>query len=329
MKENQDAASLLKAVKEQLRQVPDKGIGYGVLKYINKIATLQGAEPWDIVFNYLGQMDNLGNAEEALDDAIENTGTAIDEAYPVRTNLSVNSVIQGGVLLVTWTYSNKHFTAEGIEKLSAVYMSHLESLIEHCVSQIHVSYTPADYNLSGQVTSEELDAFLEEDFNGMPRRTQLESMYRLSSLQEGMLFHSIYDGQASAYVEQFTGELTGLDVPVFLQSWQFLLTHHSILRSGFYYDVFSVPVQCVYHEVELPVTMLDYRHLDEAAQLLAIQEFEANAKLDGFDFTVAPLMRITLTRLDDNRYRLLWNFHHMLLDGWSSPVLLEKLSACL
>ncbi|MBB6274916.1 amino acid adenylation domain-containing protein/non-ribosomal peptide synthase protein (TIGR01720 family), partial [Pedobacter cryoconitis] len=325
VKEDQDSASLLKTIKEQLRQVPDKGIGYGVLKYINKIDTLQGSEPWDITFNYLGQLDNLVNAEDALDGAIENTGAAIDEAYPLRTNLAVNSVIQGGVLLVTWTYSTKHFTAETIARLSAAYMSHLESLVEHCINQVHVSYTPADYNLSGVVTSEELDVFLEEDFNGMPRRTQLESMYRLSSLQEGMLFHSIYDGQASAYVEQFTGELTGLNVPIFLQSWQYLLAHHSILRSGFYYDVFSVPVQCVYHEVELPVTMLDYRHLDEAEQLLAIQEFEANAKLDGFDFTVAPLMRITLTRLDDNRYRLLWNFHHMLLDGWSSPVLLEKL----
>ncbi|MBB5644623.1 non-ribosomal peptide synthetase [Pedobacter cryoconitis] len=325
VEENQDHGSLLKAVKEQLRQVPDKGIGYGVLKYINKTAALQGAEPWDIIFNYLGQMDNAVHAEEALDAAVENTGTAIDEAYPVRENLSVNSVIQGGALLVTWTYSNKHFTAEGISRLAEQYMSHLEELIGHCASQMHVSYTPADYNLSGLVTNGELDNFLEEDFNGTPRRMQLESMYRLSGLQEGMLFHSIYDGQASAYVEQFTGELTELNVPAFLQSWQYLLAHHSILRSGFYYDVFSVPVQCVYHEVELPVTMLDYRHLDEKTQKQAIQEFEANAKLNGFDFTAAPLMRITLTRLEDNRYRLLWNFHHMLLDGWSSPVLLEKL----
>ncbi|QNK64693.1 non-ribosomal peptide synthase/polyketide synthase [Pedobacter sp. PAMC26386] len=323
--ETQDTGSVLKAVKEQLRQVPDKGIGYGVLKYINKAESLQGPEPWDIIFNYLGQMDNAVDTEGALDGAVENTGTAIDEAYPVRENLSVNSIIQGGVLMVTWTYSNKHFTDEGIIRLADSYLSHLEELIGHCASQMHVSYTPADYNFSGLITNDELDSFLEEDFNGTPRRTQLESMYRLSGLQEGMLFHSIYDGQASAYVEQFTGELTDLNVTAFLRSWEYLLQHHSILRSGFYYDVFAVPVQCVYHEVVLPVTMLDYRHLDKAAQVQAITEFEANAKLEGFDFTVAPLMRITLTRLDDNRYRLLWNFHHMLLDGWSSPVLLEKL----
>ncbi|MBB6498037.1 non-ribosomal peptide synthase/polyketide synthase [Pedobacter cryoconitis] len=321
VKEGQDTGALIKSVKEQLRQVPDKGIGYGVLKYINKIPSLQGSELWDIIFNYLGQVDHATDE----DSTAEKSGAAIHEDYPVRENLSVNSIVQGGSLVMTWTYSNKHFTSKGITELADLYLSNLETLIDHCSNRTAVCLTPSDYKLNHFVSGAELDKFMDENFNGSPRRTQVESMYRLSGLQEGMLFHSIYDGQAGAYVEQFTGELTDLDVPAFLQSWEYLLQHHSILRSGFYYDVFAVPVQCVYREVELPVTMLDYRHLNEARQAEAISEFEAKAKLEGFDFTVAPLMRITLTRLSANRYRLLWSFHHMLLDGWSTPVLLEKL----
>ncbi|WP_367866609.1 non-ribosomal peptide synthase/polyketide synthase [Pedobacter sp. WC2423] len=325
VEESQDLGSLLKSVKEQLRLVPDKGIGYGVLKYINKVSSLSGKEPWDIIFNYLGQMDNVVGTEDLLDGANENSGTDVHETYPVREKLSLNSIVQGGKLAITWTYSTQYFTEQGIQTLSDSYVSNLEKLIAHCADKPYASFTPSDYNLGGEITNEELDNFLEEDYKGSPRHTNIESIYRLSGLQEGMLFHSIYDGQAGAYIEQFTGELLNLDIPAFLKSWEYLLHHHSILRTGFYYDRFSVPIQCVYREVALPVTLLDYSGLDEEAKNQAIITYEADSKLKGFDFETAPLISITLTRLDDKRHRLLWNFHHMLLDGWSIPVLLEKL----
>ncbi|WP_160710767.1 non-ribosomal peptide synthetase [Chitinophaga solisilvae] len=320
-----DTGYLLKNIKEQLRQTPDKGIGYGVLKYISKAPSLQSRDPWDIIFNYLGQADNAAENATGEDDSREHTGAAIHEEYPVRELLSVNSIVQGGVLTLTWTYSNRHFTQEGVTQLAAAYLSHLESLISHCAARAYATYTPSDFNLGKSLSVAELDRFLEEDFHGAPRRTTLESMYRLSGLQEGMLFHSIYDGKASAYVEQFAGELTDLNVTAFLQSWEYLVAQHGILRSGFYYDVFSVPVQCVYRKADLPVTILDYRELDATAQQQAIALYEADTRQKGFDFTQAPLMRITLMQLAENRYKLIWSFHHILLDGWSTPVLLEKL----
>ncbi|HVI44723.1 MAG TPA: condensation domain-containing protein, partial [Chitinophaga sp.] len=321
----EDTGFQLKSVKEQLRQVPDKGIGYGVLKYIGKAPSLQTAHPWDIVFNYLGQTDNTTGADAAQDGRIGDTGAAIHEAFPLREKLSVTCIVRGGSLVMTWTYSSKHFTHTGIAELAALYLSRLETLVNHCAGRQYAVHTPSDYNLGGIVSVRELDRFLDEDFNGVPRRASVESIYGLSGLQEGMLFHSIYDGEASAYIEQFSGELTNLNVTAFLQSWEYMVQRHSILRSGFYYDVFSVPVQCVYNHVALPIIMFDYRGMNEAAQREAIEAYEAGERQKGFDFTTAPLMNITLTRLADNRYRLLWSFHHMLLDGWSIPILLEKL----
>ncbi len=72
-----DAADIIKTVKEQLRLIPDKGIGYGVLKYINRLSTLQGNDPWEIVFNYLGQSDNIVSNHSLLTGAGESAGTPV------------------------------------------------------------------------------------------------------------------------------------------------------------------------------------------------------------------------------------------------------------
>ena len=91
-----DAADWIKAVKEQLRKVPDKGIGYGILKYINKEPQLQGESPWDIVFNYLGQLDNVLNQSDYLTAAGESAGEPADPELVTDEKLSVNSMVAGG-----------------------------------------------------------------------------------------------------------------------------------------------------------------------------------------------------------------------------------------
>jgi len=96
-----DLGGLLKGVKEQLRQVPDKGLGYGVLKYINKEESLRGEEPWDVVFNYWGQLDKIVKEKGLLRGADESMGTWIGESYTMREKHSVNSMVIGGELVVS------------------------------------------------------------------------------------------------------------------------------------------------------------------------------------------------------------------------------------
>ncbi|HVI46023.1 MAG TPA: condensation domain-containing protein, partial [Chitinophaga sp.] len=151
------------------------------------------------------------------------------------------------------------------------------------------------------------------------------SMSRLSPLQEGMLFHSLYDEQVGAYIEQFTALMSGLVPEIFIRSWEYLVQRYTILRSGFYYDVFKVPVQCVYRDVEIPVIIQDYSHLSQAQQQWAIAAYEQADRQQSIDLTAAPLMRITLLRTDNDHYRLFWTYHHILMDGWSLAVLLAGL----
>ncbi|MGY0034998.1 condensation domain-containing protein [Pedobacter sp. NJ-S-72] len=322
-----DAGLQLKHVKEQLRLVPDKGLGYGVLKYIDKVYALQGTDPWEVEFNYLGQMDNMVKDEDSslLSGASESSGKAMSDSHPVRELLSVNSVVQDGELQVKWSFSSRHFTPDAIAEMSSAYLENLENLIAHCITVETPVFTPSDYNLGEEITNEELDEFLDADHHGAPRKLQLESMSRLSGLQEGMLFHSLYDDHAGAYIEQFTTVMTNVDPEIFAKSWDQLLRNHSILRSAFYYDEFKIPVQCVYRDVKIPMNVVDCSGMSKEEQEQFIHNYEQADRLNSFDLTAAPLMRIYLIRLEENRYRLFWTYHHVLLDGWSLAVLMIEL----
>jgi amino acid adenylation domain-containing protein/non-ribosomal peptide synthase protein (TIGR01720 family) len=321
-------AEQIKSIKEQLRRIPMRGIGYGVLKYINREVELQGKDVWEVVFNYLGQLDNVVKDSNWFTSVGESSGAAVASDIRVNEKLLVNSQVLSGELLLNFSYSSLHYEAATITNLAAAYLSNLLALIEHCIEQVQTNgevFTPSDYGLGVEIGYEELDAFLSASFNGKKRKDAIESIYRLSGLQEGMLFHGLYDNEAGAYTEQFSCDLVKPDLNCLVKSWQHVIGNHSILRSGFYHDVFAVPVQCVYKSVAFPVETIDYCELNESEQAAAIIAFETADRAKGFDFESAPLMRLTLIRLSEDRYRMLWTSHHILFDGWSLPILMEEL----
>ncbi|NML39137.1 amino acid adenylation domain-containing protein [Chitinophaga sp. G-6-1-13] len=319
--------ALIRNVKEHLHQVPDKGIGYGVLRSICKDARLTGRS-WDVLFNYLGRTDNALPDNEWFRTATESTGEDAPVAHPGSEPLSVNSVLSGEKLVVRWDYNNQYYDEASVAAVAEKYIQCLHQLITHCLEQKATGvtiYTPADYGLSGEVSAEELDAFLGEvQPDGHTRGAAISRCYRLGPLQGGMLFHNLYDGERESYRNQLKCDLSEVDENAFMNAWQYLLKHHSILRSSFHHDVFRIPVQCVHKEVKVPVELLDYRHLPQEEQQRAVQAKEESDRRQPFDFRQPPLMRVVLIRLDDKRYRMLWSSHHILLDGWSLPILVEE-----
>ncbi|MBK8549759.1 MAG: non-ribosomal peptide synthase/polyketide synthase [Ignavibacteria bacterium] len=325
-----DISDSIKTVKEQLRRVPDKGLGYGVLKYINKSANmgekLSGRDCWDIVFNYLGQLDNVVSSGKILSVAVESSGVSSNEEQKVSHLISVNSFVQGGELSMNWSYSSLHYEKKTITELIKKYQETLESVITHCIEKQKSDsiYTPSDFGLGAEINYEELDRFLEKPYRGIARKESVQGLYRLSGLQEGMLFHALYDSKAAVYIEQISCDLSGPDLEIFSNSWEHVLRNHSVLRSAFYYDEFSIPVQCVYRDVGMPVTILDYRDMNQEEQKSAIKEYKKSDCQRGFDFKSAPLMRIALLRLSDDRYKMILSAHHILFDGWSNAILMEE-----
>ncbi len=158
---------------------------------------------------------------------------------------------------------------------------------------------------------------------------EVEDAYPASPVQHGMLFHSLLEPDSSAYMNQLIYKFTrGLDADAFERAWQVAIDRHAILRTGFSWKGTGDPLQVVHRSVRAPIRHLDWRGLSEDARRPALQEFLADDRRRGFEFERPPLMRLTLMRLDDLTYWVVWTLHHAVLDGWCQGLLVrEVLSA--
>jgi len=159
----------------------------------------------------------------------------------------------------------------------------------------------------------------------------IEDVYPLTPLQEGMLYHAILTPGDGAYHDQFSAVLRGpLDPDRLVAAWQAMARGHAVFRTAFAWKTGQAPLQVVGRRVETPVVRLDWRDAarDEAEQLRRREALIRDDATQGFDPGKAPLTRLTLARLADDAWFLLWSRHHLLLDGWSvAHVLREWLAA--
>lgn len=156
----------------------------------------------------------------------------------------------------------------------------------------------------------------------------IEDSYPLSPMQQGMLFHSLYEQQSGVYSEQIICSLhENLNVAALMQSWQRVVERHSVLRTSFRWSDSNQLVQSVYTEVKLPLEQQDWRGLSEKEHSNRLQAYLQSDRQCGFDFKSAPLMRLALFRLTEADYKLIWTFHHALLDGRSFLIVLKEVFA--
>ncbi|PJI70648.1 non-ribosomal peptide synthetase [Pseudomonas asiatica] len=316
----QDLGQSIKAIKEQLRGVPDKGLGYGLLRYFGDAEVrdqLERAAQARVTFNYLGQFDASFDAEAGalFTPSGESAGRTQCAGAQLGNWLSITGQVYGGELFLEWTYSADVHHPATIEKLAQAYGQALAELVEHCCDARHQGVTPSDFPLAA-LTQAQLDSLPLE-------AGQIADVYPLSPMQQGMLFHTLYDQQAGNYINQLRVDVEGLDVQRFRQAWQATLDAHDILRSGFILQgELEQAVQVVRKAVELPCSEHDWRGqpaLEQALQALAEGERQR-----GFDLAAAPLLRLVLVRTGDTRHHLIYTNHHILMDGWSTSRLLGE-----
>ena len=310
-------AESIKAIKQQLRDVPGKGLGFGLLRYQGDAqtqASLAALPQALVTFNYLGQFDQSFSEDALFVPAKEASGAAQSLDSPLANWLSVDGQVFGGELKLDLSFSQECFDKADIEALALGLKAQVHALIEHCLNPQHSGVTPADFPLAS-LTQAQLD-----QLPVAPR--QIEDLYPLSPMQRGLLFHSLYEPQAGAYVNQLSVEASGLDADRLSRAWQATLEAHPILRSGFHWPQgASEPVQVVQRTLTLPLTVLDWRgRVDQAAELQLL----ARSERLQFDPAQPPLLRLALVRLDEQRQQLIYTHHHLLLDGWSNALLLGE-----
>ncbi|MEH2536065.1 amino acid adenylation domain-containing protein/non-ribosomal peptide synthase protein (TIGR01720 family) [Bradyrhizobium sp. AZCC 1588] len=315
-----DPGAALKAVKEQLRAVPNRGIGYGILRYLSGAKALPMPEP-QISFNYLGQLDEAGGPRP-FRFAGQNTGALTHPGNARRHLIDVSAHVHDGRLQLQWFYNAGRHAPETMTALAERYVAALRDLIAHCKTSAG-GFTPSDFPLAAtrQIELDRLVAML-----GGPR--QIEDIYPLSATQQGLLFHSLYAPESTVYVISLGCRLVGaLDVDAFEQAWQRMVERHAVLRTAFVGQELEQPLQVVLRHAVLPFERHDWRTLDaaeQAARLAALQQAE---RARGFDFTRPPLLRLHLVRTAAAEYRLIWNSHHIVFDGWSMPILFNEVFA--
>ncbi|MFJ6432026.1 amino acid adenylation domain-containing protein [Streptomyces sp. NPDC091416] len=340
-----DVGAVLKRVKEQLRAVPDKGIGYGLLRHLNPRtapALEAGARP-QLGFNYLGRFAPGAVAADSrvadwtmapLTGASEDPALAL--AHPVEVNAATHDGPHGPELVATWTWAGELLDEERVRELAEGWFDALGALARHSAVPGAGGLTPSDVPLA-EVTQSEIEALEAEvradgapsdDEASLSEGTRLVDVLPLSPLQEGLFFHSGYDddSEPDLYTAQLAFDIEGsLDVAALRTAARLVLDRHTALRSSFRRTAAGRPVQVVVADVPLPWREVDLTHLPEperAADAAGILEEEYRER---FDLARPPLLRYVLIRLAADRWRLVLTNHHIALDGWSLPILVREL----
>lgn len=161
----------------------------------------------------------------------------------------------------------------------------------------------------------------------MAQSAQIQDIYPLSHMQEGMLFHSLMDFSSKAYIEQTSFTITGnLCVDSFQKSLNLLVSRYDIFRTIFIKEVpdLTGPQQVVLSNRELTVYREDISRLADQEQQTLIDAFMTKDREKGFDLQKDPLMRLALFDRGDSQYTCVWTHHHIIMDGWCLGIILKE-----
>jgi len=306
----------IKSTKELLRAAPYRGLSYGLLRYTGRAATLAAQPTPDVVFNYLGQFDQVVSHSSMFTFAPESAGPW----YGARTRrphaLEINALTVGGRLEVRWSYNSKLNTAAEIEQTANRFAASLREIVSHCSTPGVGGVTPSDFPLAA-LSQAAVDALV-------ATYPDIENVYPLTPMQE--LFLGATDPGTDPGFEQWRYRITGpLDVDALRAAWKLVTARHAILRTAFAGEGLPRPMQVVMTSAALPFVVHDLRDVAASVQADRIREFLAADRARGFAIDVAPLMRITLLRLSETAFELVWSNHHLLLDRWSWPLILLEI----
>ena len=309
----------IKAIKEQLRSIPHKGLGYGVLRYLTDSATRQALAQLPVAavtFNYLGQFDQSFGADALFRPLAEATGAAHDPLAPLPNELSIDGQVYGGQLQLRWTFSAERYTPQTIATLAEAYVSELETLIAHCLSAEAGGLTPSDFPLT-TLSQAQLDA--------LPvAAQQIEDLYPMTPMQEGMLVHTLLEPGTGLYYMQDRYRInSALDPQRFAEAWQAVIARHEALRASFCWNVGEQMLQIIHRPGATAIDFLDWRSEPQDSHEPRLQALLKEEREAGFDLLNQAPFHLRLIRVDEARYWFMMSNHHILIDAWCRSLLMS------
>jgi non-ribosomal peptide synthase protein (TIGR01720 family) len=318
---NMGTEAALKSVKEQLRQLPHRGLSYGLLRYLRDDASraaLAVAERPQVLFNYLGQFDQITAGSRLFAFAAEPTGPWHAPSGHRTHPVEILAQVRDGRLRADWITCEQQIPRAAVRQLASDFMAALRTIIAHCKQLGAGGRTPADFQLA-TLRQSEIDALWQ-------RYVGFEDAYPLTPMQR--LFYVMEQAGTGVGLEQWQFRVNGeLDSRLLRLAFEQVIARHPILRTAFVTPGEGEPIQVVVPAATLPWQEKDWRGLDDAARALALDgELDQDVRT-AFDLICPPLLRVTLLRLAEAEWRLLWTTHHLCIDGWSWPRVFKEIAS--
>ncbi|WP_142277863.1 non-ribosomal peptide synthetase, partial [Mycobacterium avium] len=313
--------AVIKDAKEQLRALPD-GLSYGLLRYLNPEIDVQGPDPV-IGFNYLGRLGAGADLSEemwrvsadSLSSAAVATAVPLPLAHTVELNAGTMDTDAGPQLHANWRWAASALTDEQLNRLSRLWFEALTGICAH-VQAGGGGLTPSD------IAPARLD---QQQIDELCQQHQIADVLPLSPVQQGLLFHTGFAQELEdLYAVQLGITVSGtLDPHRLRDAVQNAVNRHPNLVARFF-DEFGEPVQIIPAEPEMAWRYLELDGGDIDGQL---EQLSADERAAVCDLAGQPAFRAALIRIADDRHRLLLTIHHIVIDGWSLPILLQEVFA--
>jgi glycopeptidolipid biosynthesis protein len=319
---------LIKDAKEQLRALPD-GLTYGLLRYLNPDVDLGGNDPV-IGFNYLGRLgagaadlsDDLWRVSpDSLSMADVASAVPLRLAHTVELNAGTADTDDGPQLQASWSWAPSALDDDQIDRLSRLWFEALAGICAH-VRQGGGGLTPSDL-APARLSQKQIDELAQQN--------RFADVLPLTPLQQGLLFQAGFlEGSGDdVYAVQLGITVAGaLDPDRLRDAVQNMVGRHPNLAARFVSEQFDEPVQIISADPEIAWQYVELNTeagvgIDERIEQICAAERTAVCDLSG----AQPLFRAALIRTPENQHRLVVTIHHIVIDGWSLPVLLQDIFA--
>ncbi|MFL9453891.1 condensation domain-containing protein [Tolypothrix bouteillei VB521301_2] len=348
LKATDNLGDSLKSIKEQLRAVPKRGIGYGLLRYLSGDAeitsTLQATPQAEISFNYLGQLD-WGMEENSLFKlAPESVGSQQSHQGSRSHLLAINGLVVESQLQLDWTYSENFHKRATIDGLAQEFAKALRSLIAHCLSTDAGGDTPdlserIVHSFGQQVNNyqhQENDASVPLHLLELPEGisellpSDIESAYPLAKMQEFMLHHYANNHQKMGvyhYQQSYDVYDENLSLVAFKRSLEICVQKHPALRTVFINKNGKPAVQVVKKHLKFAINEHDISKMNADEQEYYVDDVVKKDRQNLFDVENfnEPLFRFNIFQKSKNQFEFFMSIHHAIIDGWSNIEFLNQL----
>lgn len=323
---NGDIRHDIREVKEMLHRIPNKGLGYGILQYIESV---QGDECLsnDMIplmgFNYLGEFNDDGGSDFFSIDSKLSTGQLVSEKNFEGPGVNFDCMVVGGKFMTAITYDASIYSAEEAGQMAEDFLGEIRQIVKHVTSKSDIEYTASD--LGCIVWNDNEFQAISQRF--AERDERIERIYPLTSMQQGMLLKYQVDSDSTAYNSVLACSINILPTKEQLRKALDLLAQkHEVLRTSIIYRGVEEAQQAIIDR-KLELEIMDVStSFDTEAALNDIYQREMQRR---FDLQDDALFRVTCVKTSENSCQLLFMMYHIIIDGWCLQLCIADYMQCL